>query len=130
MTRLLFTAAFFAASAIVPQMSLADTTAVDRSQDGTAVSAAQLEYDVRLAEFQAGRSPASISISANKRLLRVALMTTTPNAVSDYDLRAMKIESIAETNLKLRTSTERDVRHAKAARLDSWLLDVLAPNAG
>ncbi|TWT50640.1 hypothetical protein Pla22_33830 [Rubripirellula amarantea] len=143
MTRLFLATTFATLLIVTASSGVADTpasaeanlanrtaaSAVLNGEDAKRLSNAELEYSARLAEFKDGRSPADVSIRANKRLLRAALMASSPNAISDYDQRASLIESIAEENLKLRTSTQRDVKQAKAARLSTLLLDALSPNA-
>lgn len=87
--------------------------------------AATQEYEARIAELKAGRSPATVALQSNRRLLQVSLAADSPNAAIQYDRRAYEIETIAMKNLQLGTGTEREVAQAKAARLDAILKGLL-----
>ena len=83
--------------------------------------AAIQEYEARIAEYKAGRSPANVALQANRRLLQALLATDSPNAAIQYDRRASEIETFAQKNLELGTGTKQEVAQAKSARLDAIL---------
>ena len=87
--------------------------------------AATQEYEARIAEFKAGRSPANVVLQANRKLLHASLATDSPNAAIEYDRRASAIEAFAQKNLELRTGTRQELAQAKSARLDAMLKDLL-----
>ena len=111
----------------VPPSRSIDVRSPEQSVDEleTRRDAAIQEYEARIVEFKAGRSPANVALQANRRLLEASLATDSPNAAIQYDRRTSEIETFAQKNLELGTGTRQEVVQAKFARLDAILKGLL-----
>ena len=88
-------------------------------------NAALHEYEVRLGEFEAGRSPVNVVLQSATRLLHSSLDAEIEDSASLYDNRVANIEVIARGNLRIGTCTIQEVAQAESSRLDALLKRVL-----
>jgi len=82
------------------------------------VQAAAKEFDTRIAEYRAGRSPINVVLQSNQRLLVAALDAKVPNAGLDYDKRAATLESLAKHMLDSGSGTVTELAQTREFRLD------------
>lgn len=83
------------------------------------------EYEARVVEFKAGRSPVNVVLQANQKLLRSSLAADSPNAAINYDRRAAEIEAFAQKRLELGVGVKQEVAQARFARLDNLIKSLL-----
>ena len=105
---------------LIDRRPVADVQATSKER----YSAALQEYEVRLGEFETGRSPVNLVLQSATRLLHSSLDAEIANSASLYDNRIAKIEAIARRNLRLGTCTVQEVAQAESSRLDA-ILNVL-----
>ncbi|EKK02623.1 hypothetical protein RBSH_02055 [Rhodopirellula baltica SH28] len=103
------------------QRKIADVPATSNER----YSAALHEYEVRLGEFEAGRSPVNVVLQSATRLLHTSLDAEISNSASLYDDRVANIESIARRNLQRGTCTVQEVAQAEWSRIDALLKRLL-----
>lgn len=102
---------------LIDRRPIADVQATSKER----YSAALHEYEVRLGEFEAGRSPVNKVLQSAIRLLHSSLDAEIADSASLYDNRVANIEAIARRNLLLGTCTLQEVAQAESSRLDSIL---------
>lgn len=83
------------------------------------------EYNVRLGEFDSGRSPVNVVLQSAQRLLHASLEAEIANSALLYEKRIKDIEVIARRNLGLGTCTVQEVAQAESSRLDALLKRLL-----